>query len=147
MVIPMNTILRALRRLLPGRRAGARGAALLLTAASLLPTVIPRAAFAHAFLVRAIPAVGATVDAAPSRLTLVYTEGVVPHFCRVQVTGPGGAAVPVGPPRTEPGHRRVLLVTLPQLAPGHYTVTWHAVSIDTHRTEGRFGFTIAARAP
>jgi methionine-rich copper-binding protein CopC len=33
-------------------------------------------------------------------------------------------------------------VALPKLAPGLYTVIWHIASVDTHRTEGRFQFTI-----
>ena len=107
----------------------------------------PAPALAHAFLVRAVPAVGATVKAAPPRLTLDYTEGVVPHFCRVTVTGPGGAAVAAGRPRAEAGHPAVLLVRLPHLVPGRYTVRWHAVSTDTHRTQGQFGFTVARPAP
>ena len=28
------------------------------------------------------------------------------------------------------------------LAPGAYTVHWHAVSVDTHHTQGDFGFTV-----
>ena len=103
----------------------------------------PGMAFAHAFLVRASPPVGATVAAAPTQLTLSYTEAVVPHFCQVTLHGPGGAKVPVGGPRAAAGHPRVLLVRLPHLAPGRYTVTWHAVARDTHRTEGRFAFTVA----
>lgn len=125
------------------RHAAVRVAALLLAAISLAPAT----AFAHAFLVRAVPAVGATVRAAPSQLTLFYTEGVVPHFCQVTVTGPGGAAVAAGRPRAEAGHPVVLRVRLPHLAPGRYTVHWHAVSIDTHHTEGAFGFTVAGPAP
>ena len=105
----------------------------------------PGMAFAHAFLVRAIPAAGATVTAAPARLTLIYTEAVVPHFCQVTLRGPGGAAVPVGRPRPEPGHPRVLLVRVPPLPPGRYRVTWHALSRDTHRTAGHFAFTVAGR--
>jgi copper resistance protein C len=105
----------------------------------------PAAAFAHAFLVRAVPAVGATVRTAPSQLTIFYTEAVVPHFCQVTVRGPGGVAVAVGHPHTQPKHPSVLEVPLPRLAPGHYTVTWHAVSTDTHHTQGRFGFTVAGK--
>ena len=35
-----------------------------------------------------------------------------------------------------------LAVGVGPLPPGAYTVEWHAVSVDTHRTEGRFGFTV-----
>jgi methionine-rich copper-binding protein CopC len=31
---------------------------------------------------------------------------------------------------------------LKQLPPGRYRVTWHAVSVDTHRTEGKYNFLI-----
>ena len=106
----------------------------------------PGLAFAHAFLVRAVPAMGTTIAAAPARLILFYTEAVVPHFCQVTLRGPGGVAVPVGWPRPEAGHPRVLLVHLPPLVPGRYMVTWHAVARDTHRTGGRFAFTVAGGA-
>jgi methionine-rich copper-binding protein CopC len=33
-------------------------------------------------------------------------------------------------------------VTLKPLAPGTYKVTWHAVSVDTHRTQGSYEFTV-----
>ena len=106
-------------------------------------TLAPTAAFAHAFLVRAVPAVGATVPTAPPRLVLRYTEAVVPHFCQVTLRGPTGGPVRIGRPRAAPGHPRRLLVRLPSLPAGAYRVTWHAVARDTHRTEGSFRFTVA----
>ncbi|MGH7044375.1 MAG: copper resistance protein CopC [Acetobacteraceae bacterium] len=132
-----------MRPLVARRFATSRLAGLILAGLWLTPAP----AFAHAFLVRAVPAVGATVMSAPARLTLSYTEGVVPHFCQVTVTGPGGATVATGRPHAEPGHPAVLLVRLPHLTPGRYTVTWHAVATDTHRTQGQFRFTVAGGAP
>ncbi|HEY5429297.1 MAG TPA: copper resistance CopC family protein [Solirubrobacteraceae bacterium] len=99
-------------------------------------------AFAHAFLERAVPAAGSTVAAAPASLRLRYTEAVVPHFCIVQVLDAGGHPVAAGPPRAVEDNR-TLLVDLPNLAPGTYTVVWHVTAEDTHKTEGRFRFSIA----
>jgi methionine-rich copper-binding protein CopC len=31
---------------------------------------------------------------------------------------------------------------LKKLPPGRYRVTWHAVSVDTHHTEGKYNFLI-----
>jgi methionine-rich copper-binding protein CopC len=31
---------------------------------------------------------------------------------------------------------------LKPLKPGRYRVTWHAVSVDTHRTEGKYNFLV-----
>ncbi|MEO9191429.1 MAG: copper resistance CopC family protein, partial [Acetobacteraceae bacterium] len=99
-------------------------------------------AFAHAFLDRAVPAVGSTVATAPQTLHLRFTEAVVAHFCTVQVLDARGQPVATGAPRGDDGGR-TLVVDLPKLAPGAYTVVWHVTAEDTHRTEGRFGFSIA----
>ncbi len=100
-------------------------------------------AFAHAFLTRAIPAVGSTVATSPPVLTLFFTEGVVPHFSKVQVLDARGLPVSAGEPRAATDNGRELLVGLPKLPPGSYTVVWHVTSQDTHKTEGRFSFKIA----
>jgi len=38
---------------------------------------------------------------------------------------------------------RQLSVPLKPMTPGTYTVEWHATSVDTHKTEGHFSFTLA----
>ena len=48
------------------------------------------AAFAHAQLEKATPAVGGTVASA-SEIRLEFSEGVEPKFSKVSVTGPAGA--------------------------------------------------------
>jgi methionine-rich copper-binding protein CopC len=101
----------------------------------------PAPVFAHAFLNHASPGAGATV-AAPSDVTLSFTEPVEPRFSTVTVRDAAGAKVGTSAPSTGEGGR-VLIVPLPHLAPGRYTVDWHVVSVDTHRTEGRFQFTVA----
>ena len=59
------------------------------------------------------------------------------------LTAPGGATVPLGPPKVEGSDRRVLVAPIAKsLAAGAYTVHWHAVSVDTHHTQGTFQFTV-----
>jgi hypothetical protein len=99
-------------------------------------------AFAHAFLERASPAVGSQIAAAPSELSITFTEGIEPLFSTIEVRGAGGAAVPAGTPHIAADSNRVLRVTLPKLPPGIYTVNWHVTSVDTHKTEGSYRFTI-----
>ena len=48
----------------------------------------------------------------------------------------------VGKPHTAPGDDRRLLVDVPDLHAGHYKVTWHVTSVDTHKTEGSFQFSV-----
>jgi methionine-rich copper-binding protein CopC len=97
---------------------------------------------AHAFLERASPPVGSTVPASPAELALTFTEAVEPRFSSVAVLDPRGGRIDTGQPRTA-GNGRQLIVSLPKLAPGTYTVNWHVTSVDTHKTEGRFQFTVA----
>jgi methionine-rich copper-binding protein CopC len=96
---------------------------------------------AHALLESASPPVGGTVDA-PSQISITFSEGVEPKFSGIALSGPGGA-VPVGKASVSPGDNKVLVVKVgKKLAPGSYTVKWHAVSVDTHHTQGDFDFTV-----
>jgi methionine-rich copper-binding protein CopC len=111
-----------------------------LAMAGLLGVASP--ALAHARLDHAIPAVGGKVAVAPARLALFFTEGVVPHFCRVVVLDAQQKPVRTGAPEPTEGNGSELLVPLPPLAAGTYTVDWHATSVDTHETKGQFTFTV-----
>ncbi len=99
------------------------------------------AAHAHAFLDGAIPAVGSTIASAPPDLVLNFTEGIEPRFTRVELLDSAGAPVATHDQRS--GGPRQLLLGLPALKPGDYQVIWHAVSVDTHKTEGHFTFHVA----
>jgi methionine-rich copper-binding protein CopC len=99
-------------------------------------------AFAHAFLDRSDPPVGSEVTSAPHQISLHFTEGVEPLFSSVEIHDAQGAAVAVGKPHTAPGDDRRLLVDVPDLHAGHYKVTWHVTSVDTHKTEGSFEFSV-----
>jgi methionine-rich copper-binding protein CopC len=100
-------------------------------------------AFAHALLRRAEPAVGATVTAAPASLLLVFSEAVEPRFSKVTLTDAQGKPVAVGTVHTDPKDATHVLVDLPKLGAGKYTVNWHMTSTDTHKTQGSFSFTVA----
>jgi methionine-rich copper-binding protein CopC len=103
--------------------------------------LIGQGAFAHAFLDRASPAVGSDVSGSPPALNLTYTEPVEPLFSTVQVTDASGVRVDEGKPVTQ-NDGRILSVKLKTLPPGEYHVEWHVTSVDTHKTEGHFTFTV-----
>jgi methionine-rich copper-binding protein CopC len=100
-------------------------------------------ATAHALLRHAEPAMDSTVKTAPTELLLVFSEPVESSFSRVEVTDMHGARADAGTVRADPKDGRRLLVPLKTMAPGKYTVTWHATSADTHKTQGSFVFTVA----
>lgn len=112
--------------------------------ASAACAVAATSAFAHAFLDHAVPAVGATVPAAPGELQLSFTENVVAAFSGVSVSTQAGGAVATGKARVDASSPNVIHVRLgARLKPGVYVVHWHVVSVDTHRTSGSYKFTVA----
>ncbi|MFI4979865.1 MAG: copper resistance protein CopC [Nevskiales bacterium] len=100
-------------------------------------------AFAHAFLERASPLVGSEVVVSPPELSITFTEGVEPLFSTIELRDANGAAISTGKPRVAPDNNRRLTIGLPKLPPGTYTVIWHATSVDTHKTEGSYQFTVS----
>jgi len=98
---------------------------------------------AHALLQKAFPAVGSTIPSAPAEMWLRFSEGVEPAFCSVAVRDAAGSDFVTGRPHTAPDNARQLLVGLKTLPAGAYKVEWHATSVDTHKTEGTYGFTVA----
>jgi copper resistance protein C len=99
-------------------------------------------AFAHAILVRSDPPAGSVVRTEPKVLTLTFTEGLEIPFCAVTVNGTKDTRNEAGRLRGVPGHSNEIVV--PPKAPisGAVTVTWHATSVDTHKSEGQFTFTV-----
>ena len=99
---------------------------------------LPIAAQAHARLDHASPRVGSTVAAAPKELSMWFTEKLEPAFSTAEVRNAQGA-VQSGKARVD---GTVLHVPLQSLSPGTYTVNWRVLSVDTHRTQGSFTFTV-----
>ncbi|WP_425225529.1 copper homeostasis periplasmic binding protein CopC [Pseudomonas sp.] len=115
---------------------------LLGTAALLLGCAVSPLVFAHAHLTSATPAADATVSA-PAELSLVFTEGVEQSFTKVELTR-DGQAVLVKSIATQGADKKTLVVTpAAPLTAGEYTVNWHAVSVDTHKSEGTYHFKVA----
>ena len=102
----------------------------------------PTAAQAHAHLKAATPAANSQA-ASPSDIRLTFTEAVEPSFTGIELTDSAGAAVATGPGATDPADAKIFVVPVKAtLKPGTYKVQWHAVSRDTHKTNGDFTFTV-----
>jgi methionine-rich copper-binding protein CopC len=95
---------------------------------------------AHAFLDHASPLVGSTVSAAPHEVRLWFTQALEPKFSAAQVRSSAGGVVGTG--HVDPGAPKELVIPVRTLPPGKYKVDWKVLSVDTHRTEGSFGFEV-----
>jgi methionine-rich copper-binding protein CopC len=99
-------------------------------------------AWAHAFLDHAEPKVGSTVTNSPTQIKIWFTQELEPVFSSLEVHDAQGQEVDKKDARLDDKDKSLFIVSLPPLSDGTYTVTWHAVSVDTHRTQGSFEFTI-----
>jgi methionine-rich copper-binding protein CopC len=100
------------------------------------------AATAHAMLDHAAPAVGSTVTHAPGQLSLWFTEPIEPAFSGIVVRNAHGVNVNKGKAGLGHSGRTELKIGLKPLPPGTYKVHWHVLSVDTHKTQGSFSFTV-----
>ena len=105
--------------------------------------VLSGKADAHAALVSATPAIDAVVPRSPPELVLTFSEDLEPTFCKVEVSNASGQRQDKGDLHLQPGNPRVLVLSLPPLTPADYVVTWRVTSVDTHKSQGRFGFAVA----
>ena len=110
-------------------------------ALALAALAIPGMALAHAHAAKTDPAKGAAVKS-PAAVHVSFSEAVKPAFTGGEIDGPDGKAVRTGKPAFDAARMEMTLPVDGALKPGAYTVKWHAVAADTHRSQGAFGFTV-----
>jgi copper transport protein len=108
--------------------------AFLLVGGSLAPV------YAHANLIRSDPAANSVLPTSPHQVTLYFTEQLEPKLSGAAVYDSNGKDVDTGY-SISPTDATILIVSLPTLRSGVYTVSWHAISaVDGHHTSGSFSF-------
>ena len=123
------------------RRGFAAGAGLLIGLfCVLLGPAAP--ASAHAALVGTDPANGSIVPAAPSKVTLTFSESVQLISGKIQVLAPDGTRADQGAPTTDGDS-----VTIPLRSGGGrgtYLVSYRVISADTHPVGGSITYSVGA---
>lgn len=105
----------------------------------------PLGAWAHAYLVKAIPAQRAVVYAAPARVQLWFNERLEPKFCSASVLDADGKPVDAGDAQVAVDNPKQLVVGVKPLNPGVYTVQFRVLSVDGHVVEDKYTFTLRER--
>lgn len=119
-------------------------------AAIAMTTAVP--ALAHPRLVSSIPAAQSAVQNA-RQITLRFSERLMPQLTGLEIAPAGmphadhaahTGMAPLPAIRTKfSSDGKTLIATFARALPrGAYTVTWHAVSADTHRIQGQFAFSV-----
>ena len=99
---------------------------------------------AHPKLKSVSPAADVSSKVSPKEIKLNFSEGVIAKLSGLELKDEAGKTIATGVPANDPKDQKQLIVPLPApLTAGHYTVTWHAVSEDTHRVKGEYSFGVA----
>jgi methionine-rich copper-binding protein CopC len=109
-------------------------------ACPILALLLSAAALAHTRLETSTPSDGAEV-ASPAEIVLEFSEPV--HVTAVSMQS-NGSDYPTGEIPEGPAEAFSIPVT-GKLAPGEYSVTWRAVSADTHIVSGDFSFVVVEK--
>ncbi len=114
--------------------------AIRLVTLSLVLIASPAVAQAHAFLDHASPRVGSTVTSAPGEVRLWFTQALEPKFSAAQLRSSSGQVIGAG--SVDAGDPKQIIIRVHTLPAGSYKVFWKVLSVDTHRSEGSFGFEV-----
>ena len=100
-------------------------------------------ACAHPRLLESVPARDAKLSSPPKEIRMSFSEGLIANFTGLELKDSKGKTVPTGKAALASGDFKKFVVPIAaRLAPGSYTVAWHAVSVDTHRVSGSYGFRV-----
>lgn len=117
-------------------RAAAIGACLALGQAG--------AAFGHAAMVKSEPGAREQLPRPPEAIRLWFNERVEVKYSTIKVETAAGKPVAVGKPVVTADDPYRISVTLPQLAPGSYTVRYRVLSQDGHVVQYGYQFRVEA---
>ena len=98
---------------------------------------------AHANLLRSQPGSNESVDVAPNRIIIWFTEPVEPNFSTISVFNHRGDSVDLGKTVVDNNDPTILSVEVIPLNTGTYTVAWRNLStIDGHIVRGSYVFAV-----
>lgn len=94
-------------------------------------------ASAHTDLIRSDPPDNAILSEAPRAVRMWFTEDIDMDYSTFQILDANGQTIPLETIRRDDIDRKLVILTLPALENGAYTVGWHVLSaIDGHDSEG-----------
>lgn len=112
-----------------------------------MTAVLPLSAEAHALLVKAEPARRAALVQVPRELKLWFNEEIEPAYTKLAVLDAAGKSVTDAKFGVPADNRKLMVLALPALDPGKYTVKFRVLSVDGHVVESAYDFVLKGNAP
>ena len=102
-------------------------------------------ALAHAMLVKAEPPRRAVLTRPPAQVRLWFNEELEKDYASLAVLD-GDKAVTDTRPTIAADDPKAIVLALPELAPGKYTVKFRVLSVDGHVVDTSYDFTVKSKA-
>ena len=99
------------------------------------------AADAHPRLTAVWPSSNAVVSS-PDVVRLNFSERLIPKLSHIDLATANGKLVKTAGSNVGPDGKQLSMKPAMRLTPGRYTINWTAVSVDTHRVQGKSQFTV-----
>ena len=102
-------------------------------------------ALAHSMLVKAEPPRRAVPTTAPAQVQLWFNEEIEGDYASLVVLDAEKHPVTEIKPQLAPDDRKSIVLPLPELTPGKYSVKFRVLSVDGHVVESYFDFTVKGK--
>jgi copper resistance protein C len=103
-------------------------------------------AFAHSMLVKADPARRAVLSKPPTHIRLWFNEKIEGDYASLIVLDAQKHPITDIKPTLAPDDQKSIILQLPELAPGKYSVKFRVLSVDGHVVDSAFDFTVKGTA-
>ena len=107
-----------------------------------LALAAPAWAWAHASLVKSVPAQRAVLYRAPAKIQLWFNERLEPRYSSFSLLDAAGKPVETGRVEVAGDDPKSLTATINALPPGRYSVKFRVLSSDGHVVQNQISFTI-----
>ena len=101
---------------------------------------------AHAMLTKAEPPRRAQLVQPPAQVRLWFNEEVEKDYAALAVLDSSKAPVTETKPHIDANDPKAIVLPLPELNPGKYTVKFRVLSVDGHVVDSSYDFTVKSKA-
>ncbi|MBS0497810.1 MAG: copper resistance protein CopC [Gammaproteobacteria bacterium] len=101
-----------------------------------------KVAMAHAALVKSDPPRRATLSAPPKQIQLWFNEKIEGAYASVTVRDSNKNSITENTPESVADDPKSVVLSLPPIEPGRYTVNYRVMSVDGHVIESSFDFSV-----
>ncbi len=108
----------------------------------LLFFLVPAKVVAHATLVKSDPPRRASLSEAPKSVQLWFNEEIEGSYASISVLDSDDNSITDEKPESVPEDLKSVVLALPEIGPGGYTVEYRVLSVDGHVVESNYNFRV-----